>query len=63
MLMVEAAGIEPASEGQATGTSTGLAPVLYLAAPASRSGIRKPPAPLLSRLSGGAAVQAVGRIG
>ena len=27
--MVEAAGIEPASEGQATGTSTGLAPVFF----------------------------------
>ena len=27
--LVEAAGIEPASEGQATGTSTGLAPVLF----------------------------------
>ena len=39
--MVEAAGIEPASEGQATGTSTGLAPVFYLAAPAPRSGIRR----------------------
>ena len=27
--LVEAAGIEPASEGQATGTSTGLAPVFF----------------------------------
>ncbi len=38
--LVEAAGIEPASEGLAIEASTSLAPVLFLALPAPRNEIR-----------------------